>query len=112
MGLARINGRARWNNNARWNKQGGGSSFVSDAEGYVTIPVENQTDNSLLTSMVEAVTVEAWGLASTLEGQDGWKMILTHWANQAGKYHLAVRDGVPQFGVNTTRGIATASTIE
>jgi len=33
--------------------------------------------------VVEAVTVEAWVFASTLEGQDGWKMVLTHWANQA-----------------------------
>ena len=106
--FAQINGRARWSNNSHWNKQSTGSSFVSDEKGFVTIPTENQTDNNLLTSMTDAVTVEAWVFASTFEGQDGWKMVLTHWANQAGKYHLAVRDGIPQFGVNTTRGVATA----
>ena len=79
--LPRINGRARWDNNVKWNKESSGSSFVSDAEGYVTIPVENQTDNILLPPMVDAVTVEAWVFASTFEGQYGWKMVLIHWAN-------------------------------
>ncbi|MDP7280714.1 MAG: hypothetical protein QGG39_12650, partial [Candidatus Poribacteria bacterium] len=79
--LPRINGRARRDNNVKWNKESSGSSFVSDAEGYVTIPVENQTDNSLLASMVDAMTVEAWVFASTFEGQDDWEIILTHWAN-------------------------------
>ena len=94
-----INGEARWNANVIWNKEDSGNSFVFDEQRYVTIPVEDKTANELLTSVVQAVTVEAWVFADSLEGQGGWKMVVTHWANQPGKYHLAVRDGIPQFEV-------------
>ena len=95
--VGEIEGSAQWSSNQDWNKgTKQGHSFSFDGKTLITF---GKTD---IIQPTTAITVEAWVYLAEITD---WRLIFTKWADiPDGSYHLAIKNGYPQFHIFTEEG--------